>query len=267
MLAYTLNTVVTYGIGALGWWDLPSNAQLSAKYQSIVTPAGWAFAIWGIIFISQLVWVLHQQQRQPNGEECLQVQAVQYNYLWVCLAQVGWTVSFSLEHIGLSLFFMVLILIFLLRIVSALQPYGDYLLQKFPFSIHAAWIVAATAVNLNVVLVWLQSPVSVQFTAAVLSEVTLLLVALSVVWKSAKPDFTFPLVLVWALLGVHSQLSNDVDTSSERFSHIQIDCIRYGALAGVAVVLVSCLVRAIVLQRNPPSAEDHEESTYLRANE
>ena len=48
MLAYVLNVVVTYGIGVGGIFDLPTNDELSAKYQTLVTPVGWGFAIWGL---------------------------------------------------------------------------------------------------------------------------------------------------------------------------------------------------------------------------
>jgi hypothetical protein len=60
VLAYALNTVVTYDISVAGWWNLPSKGELSLKYQTLVTPVtpvGWAFAIWGIIFAPQFIWV------------------------------------------------------------------------------------------------------------------------------------------------------------------------------------------------------------------
>ena len=48
ILAFAINVVVTYGIGVGGILDLPTNDELSAKYQTLVTPIGWAFAIWGV---------------------------------------------------------------------------------------------------------------------------------------------------------------------------------------------------------------------------
>ena len=48
IVAYVLNVVVTYGIGVGGILDLPTNDELSAKYQTLVTPIGWAFSIWGM---------------------------------------------------------------------------------------------------------------------------------------------------------------------------------------------------------------------------
>ena len=41
--------------------DGSSNSEISAKYPTLVTPSGWAFSIWGIIFLSEgasVVWQL-----------------------------------------------------------------------------------------------------------------------------------------------------------------------------------------------------------------
>ena len=45
VVAYVGNIVMMVLPQAL--FHLPDNAELSAKYQTIVTPAGWAFSIWG----------------------------------------------------------------------------------------------------------------------------------------------------------------------------------------------------------------------------
>ena len=57
MLAYLVNLGITYGslTGAFG----ATNEELSEKYQSLVTPAGYAFAIWGAIYSlgkASLLW-------------------------------------------------------------------------------------------------------------------------------------------------------------------------------------------------------------------
>ena len=43
-LSYVVNLVVVFGVGNLGWFGLPSNAVLSQKYPTIITPSGWAFS-------------------------------------------------------------------------------------------------------------------------------------------------------------------------------------------------------------------------------
>jgi hypothetical protein len=88
LAAYVLNVAVTFGVGAAGYLGTPSNAELSLKYQTLVTPVGWAFSIWGIIFTLQAIWVLIPffTSHQHNTAW---VTAVEYNYLYVCLAQAA----------------------------------------------------------------------------------------------------------------------------------------------------------------------------------
>ena len=49
--AYVLNIGLVNGVPFL--FKLPDNGEISQKYQTIVTPAGWAFAIWGLIFLTR----------------------------------------------------------------------------------------------------------------------------------------------------------------------------------------------------------------------
>ena len=204
--AYAANAGATYCIGALGLFDAPTNAELSEKYQTIVTPAGWAFAIWGVIFTMQLVWSTVQLLPSFRANP-LVIDGVGWYYLAVCGAQIAWTVTFSFELMLLALFFMLSILYFLLKIVSSQYKLGgavttrDYWLLKFPFSIHAGWIVAASLVNINLVLVKYGTRGSVQFVMAILSLV-LLLLANTYFLHLACPDFVIPCVLAWAAVRV-----------------------------------------------------------------
>ena len=57
-MAYLVNFGITYGslTGAFG----QTNEELSAKYQTLITPAGYAFAIWGPIFIWEGAFAIAQ---------------------------------------------------------------------------------------------------------------------------------------------------------------------------------------------------------------
>jgi hypothetical protein len=280
LFAYGLNTLVTYGVGAAGWWDLPSNAALSAKYQTLVTPAGWAFSIWGIIFVSQLVWTVWQQpilrrlDDDPNNVVPPMVKAVGLDYLYVCLAQIGWTAAFSTEHIGLSLVFMVMILAFLLLILSNLRrldSQDSFFLYQFPFSIHAAWIMAAVVVNLNVVLVWAEASALAQFVVGAASLLILLSEALLRLHHSVGSrhtmDLTFPIVLIWALVAVHSELSSPKDAIAERFSQQEIEAVRLGAVGGAAVLGLATVVQSIRHSWAVDSTSTPEEAASLRPSD
>jgi len=195
LVAYVLNTAVVFSIGVYGLFGLPTNGALSAKYQTLVTPIGWAFAIWSLIFGTQGVWAV----------VCLfvnnvQIDAVGYKYVLVCLAQIAWSILFALERIPESLGAMVAIWMSLVWIVCSLPATKGFtdVLWQLPFGIHAGWITAATAVNVNVVLQAEGVTASNQFLAAMASLVVLATLALVLAWWQRATGLLIVSVLSWA---------------------------------------------------------------------
>ena len=188
LLAYIANITVTYIIGISGLFGLPTNGELSAKYQTLVTPAGYAFSIWGLVFLSQFIWVI--LQLLPKFRQ-VALQGVGWWYIITCLAQCAWSVFFSQEWIVLSMIAMASILVSLVMILI-LQARNSSVVDatterqrtttssqsttaaelcsfwgfQFPFQIHCGWIWAASVVNANVVVVAEGFSASYQFLSA-----------------------------------------------------------------------------------------------------
>lgn len=215
--AYAANLLVVNGVGAGGVLGTPTNAEISAKFTTIATPAGYAFSIWGLIFLLQLVWATAQLTPKYR-ESPLVIEGVGRYYIGVCVAQIAWTFAFSFERILLSLVFMVVILYFLLVIVTKQYRLGttstrDFWVLKLPFSLHAGWIIAAAVVNVSLVLVKWNVSAQVQFIVAILSLLILLL-AVTYFLHLSRPDCVVPLVLVWAMVRAE-RFHRDVDRSSD----------------------------------------------------
>jgi translocator protein len=210
IIAYVINVGLVNGVPYL--FSLPDNAAMSAKYQTIVTPAGWAFAIWGLIFLMQAIWCSLQFVLPAYRTDPLVVHGVGYNYIGVCAFQVAWTFAFGLEQIALSMVWMLGILFYLVRIHNSLQKVLDdsdasstssFWLLRFPFDLHLGWIVAATLVNFNLVLQAYAASAPVKFTAGILTVAVASVVAAAVLYmeKDRKdPNVVIPVVLVWALV-------------------------------------------------------------------
>ena len=107
LLAYVFNVAITWG-SQLGWFGA-TNSQQSLKYQTLVTPIGFAFAIWGPIFLLQALFAVVQFVPQYRSDKSV-VSGVAYWYAAVCAAQAGWTVAFAQDVVWLSMCFMLLIL-------------------------------------------------------------------------------------------------------------------------------------------------------------
>ena len=262
-LVYIVNVAVTYGIGVGGFLDfLPTNAQISAKYQTLLTPSGWAFSIWGGIFLLQAIWVLYPWVR--SGESSSSMHIVRYNHLWIVLLQAAWTWAFSHEWIIASAVIMMALAVVLWKTTvrlwntteqepeqhasSSSTSYYYYVLQVLPFTLHTGWITVATAVNLNVLWIALYIDREIQFVFALLCLAGLGYIAGI---YALKRDVTIPLVAAWALLGITAHVTEARLSSSDtpvdgnmpladRFTPHQLDIVRYAAaaLAGLLVVAV-----------------------------
>ena len=209
-VAYLVNVIVVFGTQYSD--RFPSNADQSEKYQTLLSPAAYAFSIWGVIFPAQAIWTVTQLLPEYRSQE-LVVKGVGYNYALVCAAQAAWSILFAKDEVTWSLIAMLSILLPLIKIVwtlsqiddsttpptatlptsvegethvqqdsnssSMASKFRDNLLFRFPFEIHAAWITAATLVNFNVVLVAWDVSVSTRSILAWVSLFTVLGVAVS----------------------------------------------------------------------------------------
>ena len=255
LIAYALNVTITYGIGVLGLFGLPTNGDLSAKYQSIMTPAGYAFSIWAIIFAFQAVWCV-QQFFLTKPALIAAVVRVRCTYALVVLAQCSWTLTFSNELIPVSAGVMLLILLNLTVLVRSLAtlelpsstsseedsiaPWLYYLRAVFPFAVHFGWILAASVVNLNVVLVDTNLSRSVQLYGGALGGLlVVLLAALALVWYRYV---TAPVVLIWALGGIFVELGNPLESIQDTFTLTDIKAVRYASVVVAAVIVVALVV-------------------------
>lgn len=253
LIAYILNSIATYSI-QFGWIDRPNNGDISDKYQTIITPFGTSFLIWSVIFMWQLFWVCWQflpSQRNSEG-----VIKAWYYYPIFTVFQAGWTFSFSWEIMWLSLIFMYAILATLISASMSLQTYKKtwkgYLLWQGPFSIQTGWIMAASALNTNVLPVYYEASTTVKIVVSSLSLVVLVVTAFT--WLSSYPvDFAIPLVIVWALGGVYAELQSPMPMILEEFSTKQINGVQNGVLAGLVVIGTGIIAKAayVILKQRP----------------
>mmetsp|Transcript_2491 Transcript_2491/g.6724 ORF Transcript_2491/g.6724 Transcript_2491/m.6724 type:complete len:298 (-) Transcript_2491:483-1376(-) len=271
VIAYTFNALIVLGIDSLNLF--PSNAELSIKYQTLVTPSPLTFAIWGVIFLAELVFAVVQILPRYRSSD-LVVTGVGYSFAAACLAQIIWTFAFGYELIAFSLGAMVSILIPLVRIITTSDSIKadsilDYWTLKFPFQIHGGWIMAATLVNINVLLVSMQTSSNVQVLAAWASFATVLVVAVYFIYRRI---WVVPCVLAWASYGISSELSEPQDSITEKFSESEVSSFQQTAFVLSIGVLVAIVIR-LVLDRFITKPDDdgndgsNRDDSYRAANE
>lgn len=135
----------------------PDNATLSDRYPTLLVAAGYAFAIWGLIFALDLVFALWQvkSQRAERGP----VAAIRK---WAALGfalTAAWMVVFAMQLFWLALLViwgalaaLVMANLKLARADSTLTA-ADFWLAVLPLSLHAGWLSLAVFLNTAQVVV------------------------------------------------------------------------------------------------------------------
>ena len=203
LVAYYFNVLVAYGIGAQSstWsemFHLKSNKQISEKYPTLVTPSGYAFAIWGLIFGLEAISVCWQFTLTEQGEEEKYIHThgripflfSKGSYYWVvsCLLQCTWTLAFGWDQIFISTGLMLSLLyttyhtyhenLAALHELTATDMTSEgyaFFWAVVPFAIHASWLVVASIVQVNIFVVARKASSNVQVVVALFSLGVLLL--------------------------------------------------------------------------------------------
>mmetsp|Transcript_22989 Transcript_22989/g.33645 ORF Transcript_22989/g.33645 Transcript_22989/m.33645 type:complete len:288 (+) Transcript_22989:100-963(+) len=242
LVGYIINVFVTFGGAPI--FGFPDNAELSDKYQTIISPAGLTFSIWGIIFLAQGIFTIAQMLKDYRAEKLVQ-EGVSYWYFVACLFQSAWTFAFGYEILLLSTIFMFAILVGLVFIViqqSKIEVEDDkngisfYWLLKFPFSIHCGWILAAFAVNVNVYVESIGAGAGMQEVCGYLTLVYAVIVAALALFYLSPPDFTISSVLAWAALGIVLELKDPKDSIKAVFDEAVINRF-YGLALALCIIL------------------------------
>jgi hypothetical protein len=262
LLAYIANASIVFAVGSTNLSDYPTNAEVSAQYPSLMTPAGYAFSIWAVIFLSQLVWAIFQLLPSYRSSDMV-IDGVGWNYVRICFAQIAWTVFFTMEEILLSLIAMIAILIplviVLLRIAKIrTEDNTTYAILKFPFEIHAAWIMAASLVNANILLIDLELSKTIQIVAAI---ITLTILASAGIGFTLRGQWVIPAVLGWASLAIAVRLSDPTNVAMvERFPSIAVAGIEFAAGGLAAFLWMFIVARIYILKRDDSDAEDESDN-------
>jgi translocator protein len=262
LVAFAANVVITYGVGVGGLFGLKPNTDVSDAYPTLVTPSGYAFAIWGLIFLFQGIWVLQQFILCPcffrNDRELpsftYQIVSVQWSYALVVLVQIVWTFCFGNEWIVASGVVM-LILLASLAIICFLRlqrtdvsgddwPWYAGLLTFVPFDIHFGWILVASIVNVNVALsTFVDSKGFMVYGGAVGGLAVLVLLTLVIIFRAGF-FAVVPAVAVWGLVAVYLADDNRSDLADE-YTATERSLVKYGALGSAIFIGVMALARGV----------------------
>lgn len=168
----------------------------------LITPANYAFAIWGLIYLGLIAYGIYQLK--PNQRKDPTIQRVNGLLIVACVAQMIWIFLFTFQAFSLSVVAMLGILLPLIGSYLTLRTGNPSVnhqrrwFAQYPFSIYLAWISVATVVNVASALYaagWSGWGLDGEAWTSVMIVVSAVIAALVVL---SRQDAPFTLVFVWA---------------------------------------------------------------------
>lgn len=204
----TLSTIAFNALAAAGLVNGVTTLLVSAKYTTVVTPAGYAFTIWSLIYVGMIAFSVYQ----ALSANLIKFRGLRTLYVLSCLLNCSWIYFWHREYIGVCLIIILALLGSLLVINLKLKPSvtaHQSLFTKVPFGLYFGWVTAAAVVNFAVWLTYLGVGLSPR-TWNILGVVLILLTAafgVLVRWK--LKNYMYPLAVGWAATGIAVQQSGN----------------------------------------------------------
>ncbi|HEY2492314.1 MAG TPA: tryptophan-rich sensory protein, partial [Paenibacillus sp.] len=128
---------------------------VSAMYPTYITPAGYAFTMWSVIYILLTGFVIYQFNRSNESRDS--IQTIGIGFIASCLLNIAWLLLWQYLYIELSVVVMVLLLLSLMILYVRARrisypTIGEFWFVKLPFSLYLGWICVATILNVSIVL-------------------------------------------------------------------------------------------------------------------
>lgn len=182
--------------------------EVSNKYANLFTPASYAFAIWGVIYIALLLLTISQLVFAYSDSE-ISTTILQVGP-WLSIANVGnavWLWFWMNEYIGLSVIIMLLILFSLIQIILRTNmerwdaPLKIIASLWWPICLYSGWIAVATIANISAWLTkinWSALFTEVDWTILMIS-IAGILNLLMIYFRNMRE---FAAVGLWALIAI-----------------------------------------------------------------
>lgn len=198
VLLVTVITIAVNILAALGYINGVTPESVSAKYPTAITPAGYAFSIWSLIYLGMIVFSIYQLS-QPGSRL---FRSIRIPYILSCVLNCAWIYAWHHELIAICSILITGLLVTLFWVCLELRQPASFitsLISKAPFGLYFGWVTCATLVNFAAFLS------SRGFDAqnsglAIASIIAATVCAILVRWKMT--NYLYPLAVAWALTAI-----------------------------------------------------------------
>jgi len=183
-----------------------NTGEISDRFQVYFVPAGYVFAIWGIIYIGWIAFVIYQFR--TDQKESPRLRRLGYLFALSNLANAAWLFCWHYNQFGLSVLVMLTLLGLLIASYLRLNVNRESVTGTerwsvdIPFGVYLGWITVATVANISdwlFLVNWNGFGITAQVWAVIMLAVASVL---GLLMAFARRDVGYLLVLIWAFVGI-----------------------------------------------------------------
>jgi hypothetical protein len=206
ILLFVLTVIVNSIAGSTTLIGGKDTAAISNNNPTLITPAGYAFSIWAIIYILLGVFVVYQAL--PRERSRAYHKKIGWLFALSSLINIAWIFVWQFESLILSVVLIFALLLSLIAIYLRLNigrskvKTSERLAVHLPFSVYLGWITIASMANVAVTLTaynWDGFGISPEIWAIIVVAVALVITMLML---GIRKDIAYALVVIWALIGI-----------------------------------------------------------------
>lgn len=236
VLAATIGVIVFNWLAATGRLG-SDTAEISDKYPTLLTPAGYAFSIWSLIYLGLVAFSIYQML----PANLARFRAVRSFYIFSCALNCAWLYFWHREQIALCFVVIAALCATLTIICYHLrdpESLSDTWATKAPFGLYFGWVTAATLVNFTIMLKFLRVDLPNPAWTVLAVVLVLLAAALAILVRWKLTNYFYPIAVAWALTAIA------VKQSGQTF-----------IVVAAAIGVIACLIASLSFVMNLNSSE------------
>lgn len=197
VIAATIGVLLMNYFASMGYIGGITPSYISDKYPTFLTPAGYAFTIWGWIYLGLIIFSIIQAL--PSKLE--KFREVRSLYIASCLANCLWLYFWHQQQIAVSLL-VILTLLAILAFINLKLERESNLFARIVFGIYFGWVTVASVVNATITLV--DSGVKTSDETGIWLAVGMIIIAtaLGIFLRHKLPNVAYPIAIAWAITAI-----------------------------------------------------------------
>ncbi|WP_054712566.1 TspO/MBR family protein [Bacillus sp. JCM 19041] len=185
----------------LNYWSATNVGMVANQDQALIQPAGYAFSIWGLIYVLLFIWIV-RIFFLGRYEESAYAQVRYWPAVNFALNGM-WIIAFTQEWLLVSVLIIIALLTTLVIMYTRISAIRFSWFDRLPFSIYFGWVSVATIVNIFTWIVQADVTTILGLDELIWTLIMLIVTTLLAAFVSLRyRDWAYPLVFLWSFIAI-----------------------------------------------------------------